>query len=1421
MQNRFVASFLLLTTFFYAPVLCAADVQVELNAANPNYTNGDVITTEDGYDIWLNGINGFSSQIVNSGSVLTTGSGFGIYFTPYQTRAVDAYISNTGTIQRIQLEETNGSRLVNGTTGGDGNTNTSLIQGSVLMGTDASILNYGGTFSNFDLDVGLSKGNLISLGKNGVLNNGVEAIYAPDSTGSLALADVIFHQGSINTNKIQFSQNGHLINGSNINNQSIVFGKNGVLYNIGDAYNQANVGTINPAGAHLTTSLINMGTDSIIYNEMGTNLKADTILMGDNSVIVNGADYSLNYNKELVVSQASSDSSDTKDVAYPFSPVPKSAVIKAQNTAFGSNGKLQLQNNSVYEGQVLSFGDGGALVNSGSSITLNNEAKTGTLSFNNNGTISMTGVYQAAIFEPIVVNGTDSADTPVEMKEILSEQNYIPQLNADTITLKQNGTINMTGGMISADTISMGDHAQVVLNSIKLAKEGQEVEYKSYITADNQISFGNFANVQNAGKITAPLVTFKDDGILTNNGSFNVDVLNMGQRSTITTAGELTSNTTLGSDSKVVLNSVNEGDSNCFGCQKGGSITGGLKKAPGASNVQVVSDTGYGYYGYLTGGVDVDSILINRNSLQVSGDIKGQINMNTDTVLKLVDTDVYIHDPITKTQGATNTTVEVSLTGDNHFYTTTNTINVDHIVLTGGGIEVTRPINVTDITLGANTTVRLTGNYVVGDLRELDGEAVNTTLDLNPGTGNSIDSSGEIVLDRIVVESGAYNVYHNVRAVYSDKNSTMPSAHEEGLELGTDTTLNTFADVSVNRIVRQQDVLAEGGDVSNTTVSVNSNKFTVERLVDVDNLNLNKGIFEFLNKDKTNVINVTNSVTVSPFATLAGNGLLNLKSGWLTVAENGRLSVSTEETTHQPIGQMNIIQSAQTITDSAKASSSGTAVVNLQNGSILDLRADENQNDHVNVSGTVNMADGSRVIVRNIKTNQEYELLSALQLNGNMDKIRTSFLWTGTTFTNKNNTLTLKISGIQTLNEGIASTSYSKNVAHIAQTMSAIRSSAASNTIDPFLDKVFFADTASEAVAILNEYSPEGYLNTQQAAVRTHRMFRQSALSELDDMRTYRETVVQSSFRNQRYNPYYYGRPGYEQYYSRFQTRQNPYTRTRTDKGGLWAKPFMISVSQDKKDNMAGYDFDSYGITAGIDRNFGSLSLGVMGLYADGKMEQTDKVIKSDITTYGAGIYGSYKPRQSRQFMDFYALWSQSSNKAKHKIAALAETAKADFDITTYSVGADVGYDVVINRNLTITPKAGIDYTSVKSDDIVEKGSGNALLKVSQGDLQSIQTPIEIKAAFNFGNEVTRFKPEFHARWAHEFGDTASSGKGLFVQYAQPFTVEGLNADKDTFTVGGSLLWLYRASELQIRYDYDFSSSATGHALNVGYKYLF
>ena len=1527
MSYRFSLPVLYLSGLIYAPSLFAQtiDAQVVLDYKNPSYTNTETISVGDGYGVWVDGLTGFNGSLTNSENITVSGKGYGIYETPYQTRPVNMSIYNTGLIQRIQLEQTDGEARVT-----DPNnlaryqymrnygknpavlSNQGEIQGEVSLGVNNTI-NNNGVFSNFDLDdSSFAKGNLISLGHNGLIKNGIEwdwlekeldedgLLYTGLRKAKIKTSEVkndyaadlkevrttTFNENAlISTDKIQFAGQGILVNGGIINNQSIVFGDNGYFYNIGNAYNSASIknaadyvdltpatqttsdttdttpetpdtpeipetpNTPPPAelvdysGGTITTQKLVLGNNSILHNEMGATLSISDLSTGSNNSIKLGADYQLAEPAILEFTNGE------KTLVGTFTTIQQTSDVNIKHADLGANNTVIIDNKVNYTGETLKTANNNKIDIIGSTVNVKKDDGSGLIDIGNNSTVTLKGGKWEEVKEPYIIEIESENGEPtysLEERTLRGEAVFDTVVSADTFKMGDNANLSLTqgesvtfeNGKTSIGSVSLNTTNSIFgNNAIVSVTSNPENEFYSTWTATEQIRFGNNAQLLNASSITTTDMIFANSGIFTNTGFFDAQTLTMGENSTIETWTDIPAFTTLGSNSIAILNGAYSSElpaSDEIDIWKpAGTFTNGITKANGAENVQIVSRTKALYdadndiweaqYGYLTGGVNVDNIIVESGELRVSGDVKGRIGINSNSQLRIVDTDIMIHDPINKLANTENTKLIIDLDGSDHYYRTSNTINVDRIILEGGGFEINTPVQAKDITLGSNTAVRLKGNYYVGDMKELYGDSANTTLAVDAGTDKEINSTGIIRVDRVVAESGTFNINHKLEAVYTNDSSSMPSASEQGMELNTDAVINVnAADVKVNRIVRGQLAQQLGKNVTNTTVTMNDGTLNVERNVDVDQLNIKKGLFEFENKDTTNVINIKNALTVHRGGHFAGAGLVNMRNGDLTINEGARLSVSTKLVKDKPIDTMEIMQSEHVYSDSTDVTDKGSATVNLKSGSILDLRADNGISDKIEVSGTVNIEDDMRLILRNIEANQNYELISATQLNGNIDEIQTSFLWKGTQLTNNNGKLNLQVADVQTLKQGIAPVKHSENIVSIADAMDKIHNRTASNTIDPFLDHVFYAQTAESAVQVMDEYSPEGYLNLQHAAARTNRTFRQSAIDELTAMRTYRDVEnmfgIQQSYS---YNPNYYGRPGYEQIYGNWNNQQTRRRRTRTDKGGIWAKPFMTSLTQDDKENMSGFEFSNYGLTAGIDRRFGSIAIGMMGLYASGSLEQNNKVIESDITTYGAGVYGYYRPSRSRQFVNVYGLWTQSKNEAKHKINSLVESANADFNMTAYSVGGEYGVDLPLSRSVIITPKVGIDYTTVSMDEIEEKGTGLARVKVTPDDMTSIQTPVEVRATFNLGAGNHRFKPELHARWTHEFGDTAGSGKGLFVKQNQPFGVKGLNADEDTFTLGGSLLWLYNVSELEVKYDYDFSSSSTGHSVNASYKYLF
>ena len=1389
------------TTETQADETATGDTHVYQSNGTPfSFSNNHTLTSQNGYVLHLNGTDPLpGTNITNSGNMLVSGTGlsagYGIFSTVYRGRPVSANIYNDGTIERIQLKETDGSSLRNNGT----------VGGTVLIGDNAYITNQG---SMINKTTGDDDDNLISFGKNGVLNNG--GIYFATQIGDDVYDELPSTNHMITTDKLVFTQNGIIHNGGTIRNNSIEMGDQAYIHNYMSPYEGEPDDTM---VREIETNTLTIGNNSYISNNMGGVFNVnETFTTGDNTTIVNGADYELNLlapTIEITIpSKTEGEEPTVIEATYPAND--KESSMNVGNLTLGEANSLQNLHAATMTGQNISFKNDSSFINQGGNITLTAPAATeenpepaSSLTFLDNGSFSsesITTTYQHL----------DTSNGEITSTLYLNNATT----KVDNWSMGNNGSIDLVGADITSKNLTMGDNASISGKEFTYTAEENEISIYSNLNVENSISLGNYGLIASENlNITADKILFQDNGTFENGSMVQANELTMGNEATITTSGVLSVPTTVGSTSRVYLYSASNNDlCSSFGQCQGGSIIGSLQKAEGSSDVQVVSSVESSYYGYLSGIIDVDSILIDKNSLQLSGDIKGVINMNSDTYLKFVGESVYIHDPIQRVSGATNTNLEIALDdtlpGERPFYETTNTVDVDHILISSGGLSITRPVSVQDITLGANAILKVTGNYITGDIAELDDEAVNTTFTIDVGTGNIFNSSGTITLDRVTLDSGIFNVNHTIRAI----KGLHPGNQEEGIELGTDSVLNVNHDVYTNQLVRLSDALQP---VTNTTVNLNQGTLSVDRNMDVDTLIFNGGSLKMNNKDLTNKVTIANDVTVGKGSTLSGNGMFEITNGSLTLENDSTLAVSTLKVEEEGLNVMNLITDVTTMA-----------------GSTIDLRASETDSDRISIAGTLNLGNHTKLIIRNISAGQEYEIISADSIIGTPAYFQTSFLWDNPAFRIENNSIYATVNGIKTFQEGISVINPSRNVEEVAKALDTINDSLTAESETPlFLDTITYADSAQSAASMMKQLSSESYGNTTLAAIRTLSVLNRTRTNVLAEIRQASDKFAPPKKTN--YSPYvnYTGRSGGDYYilqngrytlYSVDSTNENyaPPQSYRTDAGGVWVKPYALMMSQDDDKGISGFDYDAYGVTAGFDIAFENLSLGIMGIFGQGELDQNDNSFKSDIDTYGFGLYGEALPG-GHHFVDFYATYLVNANDTQRKISALGETAKASYDMKTYAGGLAYGYNIELGKHAVLIPKVGVDYAYLKTDDFTEKGS-SAALKVENDSYQSIQTPLEITALFNMGTQNVLFTPELKARWAHEFGDTEASNKSQFIGYTPWMKAKGIDIGRDVFTFGAAAtLTLGGQNHISFSYDYDFGSNFDAHTFNLGYTYAF
>ena len=1028
----------------------------------------------------------------------------------------------------------------------------------------------------------------------------------------------------------------------------------------------------------------------------------------------------------------------------------------------------------------------------------------------------------------------------------------------DKVRYTANANLNVTGNITLGDnsTIQGTGNGSVpnflYADSLTFANHGTYDGFNIVGNVNKDLKFGNFGTFTNGSSfIAGGNAIFKDDGVFNATALFKAKKLDMNERSTINVYDTLDVEAWVHNDSVV----------NLFGVQDArvgpdAGITNGLFKKEGAKNVVLNSTTGnlnteedkkpIFNENFLLNGVDVDHIYIKSGGLRLgpddtyqtdvtvknSGDIHGIIHMASNTWVRFTGNNIKIYDPIKKDQGATNTLVWIDV-DDTAVINTRNTIDSDKVMIGGGTLNAKHKITAPEVILDDAGGLRVFDTDLIhADVHEYETTAANTTLFIHPEK-DVMDSFGSVQADRLYIEKGTFNANHPIVAASDGTKQT-----KEGIWLDTNTAINVNNQVHASQVFRPRS--EETGTVTNTTARLLSGSLIVDRHVDVDNLILKAGTFQFKNTGnvETEGLNrdmiVTNDVTVEKGVDMlidgsshpnSGKVIIGGGNGSLTVKEGARLGLSNDLLAESDTpGQMNL-----------------KANLNVEKGSVLDLRTSDAGSDLISSDKSINLENRVRLIVRKMKEQTDYHLMHADGGANIPSNFEVSFRWHDTNlYTPNNQDVYLNVGHITTLKEELDQASVSRNVKGIGGYISDIWDGA----YGPW-DDIFYASTLGDAVKVISQYIPEGYVNAPQVAMRTGANYNNVMLAELDDMRQLstpgaERSRIAPSMQNRR--PVYRGRAGGDTYYTR--PVYQPYVRNkyqayepnygnrssfrganhgsyRTDKGGLWAKPFYIMTTQDKNKGISGYDYDSYGLAVGLDHRFGQWTWGLSGLYAQGDFEQDNRVITTDVTSWGVGLYGSFRPNKSGFFTDLYASYVQNSNKATHKISSVGAKLKANYDTTSLGAGIAFGYDLALAKSLYLTPKVGFNYARLSSDDIKEKGTAPLVAKVKNPNVNSMQLPIELRVAFPVMAQRFELLPELHVRYTHDFGDTEYRSKAYMNGSDTYIKLDNVGMPENWFTLGGSIGYTTGSHELSGRYDYDFGDGLTSHLFNLGYKYLF
>lgn len=274
-----------------------------------------------------------------------------------------------------------------------------------------------------------------------------------------------------------------------------------------------------------------------------------------------------------------------------------------------------------------------------------------------------------------------------------------------------------------------------------------------------------------------------------------------------------------------------------------------------------------------------------------------------------------------------------------------------------------------------------------------------------------------------------------------------------------------------------------------------------------------------------------------------------------------------------------------------------------------------------------------------------------------------------------------------------------------------------------------------------------------------------------------------------------------------------------------WAQADGSFSSSDASGDDAGYDFDTYGATVGVNIDVSPntvIGASFSASYGELDVDSADKATGNNDAMY----YSFFARHQNERWVQMFIL-TYGQNEMDMKRSVLGRTAKGDTSGTTLSAYYELGYTVGLNYEFThiLQPMVSLSLTSAKVDGYSESGTlGNAALDYD-GDSYVYGT-LGIGARYQgviFQNVHDRNAVvEARALITKDFGDTTDEAQVAFAGTHKNFKVQGADTSGMGFELGAGIslpveqnTTLFADADMTVRPDY------TGFRANIGLRYDF
>jgi len=231
---------------------------------------------------------------------------------------------------------------------------------------------------------------------------------------------------------------------------------------------------------------------------------------------------------------------------------------------------------------------------------------------------------------------------------------------------------------------------------------------------------------------------------------------------------------------------------------------------------------------------------------------------------------------------------------------------------------------------------------------------------------------------------------------------------------------------------------------------------------------------------------------------------------------------------------------------------------------------------------------------------------------------------------------------------------------------------------------------------------------------------------------------------------------------------------------GLFLTSSYNFGNKDATDLEAGYDFDDFALTGGVDYFFlNNLAAGLALSYSYTDIEFDDNGGDLKADSYSVALYSLWNPLEQLG-LSGYASYARLDYDSKRKLnffdvnaggpgipGQISRTAKGDTNANQFELTGNVYYDFT-SGPWTYGPTGWLSYVYLDIDGFRETGAEGLNFEYDDQNSDSLQSAIGGQASYNFSTSKGVALLYGRAHWLHEFEDDARTTDLGYV--SDPFT---------------------------------------------------